>query len=114
LAAAAVFHAIDYLGVGSLRKKFRENADFALVDRIAHAFKHVQTGHPNDPNLQPLSSKDVISRPPPQWDVAVWDLSHWDDPTGGVTLDADPALDVLSTLKRAAEFMRAQIGKGDR
>jgi hypothetical protein len=43
LAAVVVFHAIDYLGAKSHRKKFREdNADFALVDRIAHAFKHVK------------------------------------------------------------------------
>ena len=40
LAAVVVFHAIDYLDANSYRKQFREdNADFALVDRIAHAFQ---------------------------------------------------------------------------
>ncbi|MDA9506136.1 hypothetical protein XI09_16140 [Bradyrhizobium sp. CCBAU 11386] len=114
LAAVAVFHAIDYLGAGNHRKKFREtDPDFALVDRIAHAFKHVHTGHPADPNLQPLSAEDVISRPPAVWDRAVWDLSSWDDATGGITLDGDRQLDVLSRIQRAAEFIRLQI-KADR
>jgi len=43
------------------------NADFALVDRIAHAYKHVQTGNPADPNLQPLSAEGVVTRPPAYW-----------------------------------------------
>lgn len=109
LAAVAVFHAIDYLDADSHRKKFREsNADFALVDRIAHAFKHVHTGHPADPNLQPLSAEGVIARPAAAWDSAVWDLSSWDDAIGGVMLDGDRTLDVLSAVKRAAEFLRGQ------
>jgi hypothetical protein len=106
LAAVAVFHAMDYLDANSHRKKFRENnADFALVDRIAHAFKHVQTGHPADPNLQPLSSEGVIM-PPAAWDSGAWDLSSWDDTTGGVTLDSERAVDVLSAIKGAAQFVR--------
>jgi hypothetical protein len=110
LAAVAVFHAIDYLGVKSHRKKFREDsADFALVDRIAHAFKHVHTGHSADPNPQPLSAEGVIARPPAAWDSAVWDLSSWDDTVGGVTLDGEWARDVLSAVKRAADFLRGGV-----
>ena len=110
LAAVAVFHAIDYLDANSYRKKFREDsADFALVDRVAHAFKHVQTGNPADPNLQPLSAEGVIARPPAYYDVSgAWDLSCWDDPIGGVTIDDDRQLDVLLAIKRAAEFVRLQ------
>lgn len=109
LAAVAVFHAIDYLNAGSHRKKFREsNADFALVDRIAHAFKHVETGHVGNPHNQPLSAEGVIARPPAFYDVAVWDLSSWDDPVGGVTIDGDRAQDVLCAVKSAAEFLRGQ------
>jgi hypothetical protein len=86
MAAVVVFHAIDYLDANSARKKFREdNADFALIDRIGHAFKHMQTGHPADPNLQPLSAEGVITRPPAEWDSAGTCLlgtirsaaSHW-------------------------------------
>jgi hypothetical protein len=110
LAAVTVFHAIDYLDANSRRKKFREdNADFALVDRIAHAFKHVHTGHPADPNLQPLSAEGVITRPPAAWDSGAWDLSSWDDTFGGVTLDSERAIDVLSAIKGAAQFVRQQF-----
>jgi hypothetical protein len=109
LAAVAVFHAIDYLDADSHRKKFRESdADFALIDRIAHAFKHVRTGHPADPNLQPLSAEGVIARPPAAWDSGAWDLSRWDDPIGGITLDDDRCLDILTAVKRAADFVRRQ------
>lgn len=110
LAAVVVFHAIDYLDANSNRKTFRkESADYALVDRIAHAFKHVHTGHSANPNLQPLSAESVIARPPAAWDSAVWDLSGWEDAVGGVTLDGDRAQDILYAIKRAAEFLRAQI-----
>jgi hypothetical protein len=110
LAAVAVFHAIDYLDARRFRKKFRENPDFAMVDRIAHAFKHVKTGHRDDPSLQPLSAEGVIARPPAYYGVSgAWDLSRWDDPIGGVTLDGDRQMDVLSAVKRAAEFIRLQI-----
>jgi hypothetical protein len=110
LAAVVVFHTIDYLDANSNRKKFREDsADFALVDRIAHAFKHVHTGHPADPNLQPLSAEGVIARPPAAWDSAVWDLTSWDDTVGGVTLESERAVDVLSAIKGAAQFVRQQF-----
>ena len=111
LAAVASFHAIDYLGANRHRKKFREDsADFALVDRIAHAFKHVQTGNPADPNLQPLSAEGIVSRAPARWDVAVWDVSNWGDSAGGVTLDSERALDVLLVIKGAVKFLRQQVG----
>jgi hypothetical protein len=114
LAAVAVFHTIDYLNAKRDRKNFRDaNADFALVDRIAHAFKHVHTGHLADPNLQPLTSEGVISRPAAAWDSAVWDMSTWDDAEGGVTLDSERATDVLSAIKGAALFVRQHLGPSD-
>src|SRR5664280_2984354 len=114
LACAALFHTIDYLQYpdrdGNLRKRLRdESADFSSVDRVAHAFKHVASGHPNDPSNAPLSADDVIPRPPAIWGQMVWDLSRWDDATGGVTLDGDRNLDLLATMKRAAAFMREKI-----
>ncbi|MDA9407926.1 hypothetical protein [Bradyrhizobium sp. CCBAU 45384] len=110
LAALAVFHSIDYLNAKRDRKNFRDaSADFALVDRIAHAFKHVHTGHPADPNLQPLSSAGVIARPPMYYTVSgAYGLSRYNDAVGGVTLEGDRAVDVLSAIKAAAHFVRQQ------
>jgi hypothetical protein len=42
------------------------------------------------------------------WDVATWDLSRWDDPIGGVTLDNDRNVDLLDVVKRAVAFLREQ------
>ncbi len=117
LACVALFHAKDYLHPGdggNFRKRLRdESPDFANVDRIAHAFKHVSSGHPNAPTNQPLKSEEVISRPAGFWDVAVLGVSRWDDPTGGVTLNTDREFDLLATLKRAATFIRARIKAPD-
>ena len=118
VACVMLFHAIDYLQYpdrdGNLRKRCRdESPDFAHVDRIAHALKHVSSGHPNDPTNQPLHSGEVIARPPAIWGEMVWDLSRWDDATGGVTLDKDREFDLLATLKRAATFIRSRIKAPD-
>jgi hypothetical protein len=115
LAAVVVFHSVDYLAPGrssGLRSKFRKKCvDFATVDRIAHAFKHVKTGHPDNIDLQPLSADGVITRPPMYYGVSgAYGLSRWGDPTGGITLDGDRQQDVLSAVKCAAEFIRLQFG----
>jgi hypothetical protein len=116
LAAVVVFHAIDYLphrtaSSASLRNKFRkECADFAIVDRIAHAFKHVETGHTDNPQNQPLSARGVVARPPMYYGVSgAYGLSRWNDPVGGVTLDGDRRVDVLVAVKKAVEFLRSKI-----
>ena len=61
LAALAVFHSIDYLAPNrsaGLRTAFRKQCEeFVIIDRIAHAFKHVETGHPDNPHNQPLSAE---------------------------------------------------------
>jgi hypothetical protein len=116
LACVTTFHAVDYLAPpgGALKKRelqqrFRsESHEFAVVERIANAFKHVKKGNLNDPNSQPLRSGQEILRPPAQWGVAVWDLSCWDDPVGGVTLDQQRTIDLLATVRAAAGFIRAQ------
>lgn len=107
LACVAVFHSIDYLAFPrssqGLRQKFRQEcSDFATIDRVAHAFKHVVTGTPDDR----LRSQEVIIRPSGTWDKAVWDLSRWDDRRGGVTLDNERNVDVLDAVGRAAAFLR--------
>ena len=108
LACVAVFHTVDYLAhpksPSTLRQSFRKQSSaFALIDRIAHAFKHVETG-----KASALRASDVISRPPAIWDKGTWDLSRWDDPIGGATLDQQREMDLLSELKSAVQFLRTQ------
>ena len=110
IACVATFHAIDYLAhprsSRGLRQRFRiQSSDFALVDHVAHAFKHVIAGDHTKPRL---TAADVISRPPAIWGDMVWDLSRWDDPVGGVTLDSDRNIDLLGVVKRTAAFMRSK------
>jgi hypothetical protein len=114
LACVVVFHAIDYLAhpssSRSLRNRFRlESREFAIIDRVAHAFKHVTTR-----GLEPLHASEVISRPPAVFDHAVFDLSQWDDSTGGVTLDDDRTIDLLATVKAAADFLRQKTFESER
>ncbi len=110
LACVVVFHGVDYLAYprtkpATLRQQFGRQSDaFKTVDRVAHAFKHVITDCRN-----PLKSDDVISRPAAMWGEAVWDLSRWDDPVGGVTLDSERDVDLLDAVKRAYEFLSEQI-----
>jgi hypothetical protein len=108
LACVAVFHSIDYLAYPRkpqpLRQLFRrQSTDFALVDRVAHAFKHVASGNPSG---ERLASAEVISRPPAVYGSAFWDVSIWEDSTGGVTLDNDRGIDLLGALKRTVDFLR--------
>lgn len=56
LACVATFHAIDYLAFPGksrgLREKFRKQSlDFAIIDDVAHAFKHVVAGNRGKQNL---------------------------------------------------------------
>ena len=109
LACVVTFHAIDYLTPPGrkprdLRQKFnRQSSDFATVDDVAHAFKHVLAGDRANPRLR---ASEVIARPPAFFGQAIWDLSHWGDTRGGVTLDRDRQVDLLDALKRAVDFLR--------
>jgi hypothetical protein len=114
LACVVVFHGIDYLAhprsSRSLRNQFRnESREFAIVDRVAHAFKHVTTR-----GLDPLHASEVISRPPVVFDQAVFDLSCWDDPIGGVILDDDHTIDLFAVAKAAAVFLRSKTFNSER
>lgn len=115
LAAVTVYHTLDYMYacVNDRRNKCKNFDDtsraFNVVDRVAHAFKHVQKGNPNKPQSQPLHVSDVISRPPAYWDVGYWDVSRWDDPVGGVTLKQNVEVDLLDALKDAVAFLRTKI-----
>jgi hypothetical protein len=115
LACVATFHAVDYLAYPrkspGTRSRFRDQStDFALVDRIAHAFKHVATGHENARGNPRLTFREVIPRPPAHWGTATWGLSRWGDNVGGVTLDHERNVDLLTVVKEAVEFLRQQTG----
>jgi hypothetical protein len=75
--------------------------------------KHARTGHERSKHIQPLDAGDVISRPPAFWGVAAWDLSHWDDPDGGVTVKAEVEFDILDALRGALEFLRGKLVSRD-
>jgi hypothetical protein len=107
------FHCIDYIShpksPANRRGQFREeNADSAVLDRVAHAFKHVETGNPNSTTNPPLKV-GVIGRPPAHWGYAVWDLSRWDDDTGGVEIASEQGGDLLDVVRRTADFLRTEF-----
>jgi hypothetical protein len=114
LACVATFHLIDYIAhparpkQGLLEAFRRECPAFAAVDRSAHTFKHVTTGHPQSPT-QPLAAGQVIERPPAISGQAVWDLSCWDDAAGGVTIAGEHHRDLLADVKEAAAFLRSKL-----
>jgi hypothetical protein len=117
LACVALFHAVDYLAKrpGSpnkriLRKQFREgSADFAIVDRVAHAFKHVKAGNSQSSDNKPLHVRAVFSRPPAFAGVMVAGLSYLGDLRGGVEIWNERGSDLLGVVKRASAFIRAKL-----
>ena len=70
----------------------KKSSDFATVEDVALAFKHVTAGRRDSPRL---TDAGAIFRPPGKWGEAVWDLSRWDDPDGGVTFD-ETAMSIYS------------------
>lgn len=89
LACLVTFHCIDYLAFpgksGNLRKQFKnESMDFALVDRVTHAFKHVESGSPESAQNRPLRVAAVFERPPRRAGIMQAGLSRLGDPVGGV------------------------------
>jgi hypothetical protein len=107
LACVALFHTVDYLAAepsslskGNLRKQFRtESADFVIVDRVAHAFKHMNTGDELSPDNKPLHVRAVFSRPPSFSGVMVAGLSYLGDKVGGVEIWNERGRDRHQNLK---------------
>src|SRR5262245_28790713 len=100
LACVATFHAVDYLAYprrpAGLRQDWnRQSRAFAIVDDVAHAFKHVKTGNPANPDLR---AQQVITMSA-AFDVATFDAAAFD--VGGVTLESDPSVNVLAVVKQA-------------
>jgi hypothetical protein len=116
LACVVTFLVIDYLfysnnSSAAKRNEFRKKSEsFAIVDRVAHAFKHVITGNPLHPQNKPLSAKEIISRPPGFAGVAFAGLSCVGDLLGGVTLADQRGVDILTEMKNAVRFLRSYNG----
>jgi hypothetical protein len=113
LACVVTFHSIDYLTCpkkpANRRQSFRKRSrEFAMVDRIAHAIKHVETGDNRNVDFQPLRVEDVIEPSPAGWTGLGLDLSNWGG-AKGVTLKNEGAYDLLEIVKGAADFIRSQI-----
>lgn len=113
LACVVTFHGVDYLAhnverPANLRQVFRgESPDFAIVDDIAHALKHVTAGNRRDPRLQ---AAEVVMRPPGVFGSAIFGLSMFGDAVGRVTLTSDTGVDVLHVVQRAERFLSTKAG----
>jgi hypothetical protein len=114
IACLVTFHCVDYLAYpkkpGNMRDRFRKRSpDFAIVDRVAHVFKHIETGHPDAPQNQPLTVASVFERPPGMAGVMQAGLSYVGDEVGSVEIRGEDRPYVLHAVKRAAEFLRSKI-----
>lgn len=111
LACLVTFHTLDYIeypkNTGNRRNHFRKESNaFAVVDRVAHAFKHVKSGDENNKHNRPLLMEHVYSRPPAKAGVMRCGISRCGDKTGGVTIWGEDNADLLATVKEAVEFLR--------
>ncbi len=114
LACVVTFHTVDYLirpkSPASRRKSFADlSPEYRVVDRVTHAFKHVESRDNGDRKVPVFRSDDVINRPSGILDEMILDLSRLDDPIGGVTITSDDDSDLLQTVQQAAEFLRRQL-----
>jgi hypothetical protein len=108
LACVVAFHSVDYLAhprrPAALRQEWnRQSEAFAIVDDVAHAFKHVKTGNPANPDLR---AREVVVMPA-AFDVATFDAAAFD--AGSVTLENDLTVNILAVVKEAAAFVRVQL-----
>jgi hypothetical protein len=94
LACLVTFHSVDYLAYPrksrTAREVFRKNEDFAIVDQVAHAFKHVVS---DCPRHRQMAAADVVTRPP------VPGLSRPGDAFGGITISDEASIDLLAVVR---------------
>jgi hypothetical protein len=108
IACVVTFHSVDYLAhprkSAALRETWNRTSDaFKMVDQIAHAFKHVKARKRDTV----LNASEV---------VAVGSFSRGFSPgfdLARVTLESDPTVDVLTTVKEAAAFIERQLQQPD-
>ena len=117
LACVVTFHFIDYIAhpkrSQNLRRRFgKESPDFAIMDRVAHAIKHVKSsGDPKSPQKQnqSLHVTSLFERPPGRAGVMRAGLSRLGDLKGGVEIWDEEDSDLLSAVTKAAEFLRTKM-----
>jgi gamma-glutamyl phosphate reductase len=117
LACVVTFHCIDYImhpkKSKNLRRLFRkENLDFATVDRVAHAVKHVRSdGDSKSSEIQTrsLHVTSIFERPPALAGVMQCGLSRFGDFQGGVEIWEEEGSNLLSVVTKAAEFLRSKM-----
>jgi hypothetical protein len=116
LACVTTYHTIDYFPRPPFRGTWRKyvqsrSPTFTLVDRVAHAFKHMQTGHVDNPRLQPLAANQVYERPPAFAGTMMVGVSMIGDTRGGVAIVGENGSDILSAVQEALAFLRGEAAK---
>jgi hypothetical protein len=123
LACIATFHCVDYLSFrtksgkppknkGNLLNDLRcKSNPFAVIDRVAHAFKHVSGGDENSKYIPVLKEYDVVTRPAAKAGIMSAGRSGAGDAVGGVMIwnEADGCYDLLWIVKQAAKFLRDEM-----
>jgi len=123
LACAALVHTLDYIAfadgkprskrVGVLRQQFAKNRHFLIVDRVAHAFKHVHS----DGQTSIRNGGDKVTGLDVGHMMVIPRESNW-SPTETIrrlnmipvsVMTADGPVDLLATLHEAAAFIRERI-----
>jgi len=119
LACLAAYHVIDRIAEAklwdcksaaqaalALKKKCPA---FGIVEDVALALKHTKAGGSDRVRLR---ESDVTERPPGNWDVAVWDVSRWDDPTGGhEARRSSGSDDVTAAIQDVLRFLVQNFGR---
>jgi hypothetical protein len=110
LACVATFHGVDYLAhprrPAPLRQKWQQRSEaFRIVDRVAHAFKHVVSGSPSNPRNAHLQAKDVVSV------RGAFQANAFSSAfqIASVRLASDPTVDILRSVQEAAQFLREEL-----
>lgn len=114
LARLVTFHILDYVvsestkkNGGDLRRRFQKKSPaFLEVDRVAHACKHVQTGHPKG-RVKPMAAGDIISVPA----AVSGAMESGLQPCGyaGGTGIVGEHIDLLPVISEAKNFLISQI-----
>ncbi|MGB6326469.1 MAG: hypothetical protein WBG11_12060 [Methylocella sp.] len=112
-ACLVTFHTLDYIWypkkTGSRRNDFRKESNaFAIVDRVAHAFKHVKTGDDKNKHNRHLLVEHVYSRPQAMCGAMQCGNSRLGDRIGGVALWGEDNSDLLPAVREAVEFLRTK------
>lgn len=111
IACVVTFHSIDYFAYprssSALRGQLkRKSSDFAIIDDVAHAFKHVEVSDRNGPKLK---SNEVV----PRFAGGALGSTALGEAALGegrqfVTLRGNSSVDVLVAVERAVEFIKTE------